>query len=251
MNNQPPFNGFQAPSFIPTGSPGTPTARGRPKGATTGAKRGRKPRGALLSSTSADGSPHPSTQDLPTTTATSWSQPSTSTSSVQGPTASNASTTVSNPAAPPPASGQSVQSGMGHSLSYPQSQSIGASGSDLQAQAHAVLSLPGIVIPVASAGAGASVGTPRPGADEDGEGEDEILPAMADDDYSAQLSWQSQSKDNLKCVFPFSIWSDGLLKGFYSRVLMDNFSPAQYDRFEAYRRHALPKQAVRKVYFRL
>ncbi|KAJ3510803.1 hypothetical protein NLJ89_g4465 [Agrocybe chaxingu] len=51
---------------------------------------------------------------------------------------------------------------------------------------------------------------------------------MADDDYSAQLSWQSQSKDNLK-------------------VLMDNFSPAQYDRFEAYRRHALPKQAVRKV----
>lgn len=28
---------------------------------------------------------------------------------------------------------------------------------------------------------------------------------------------------------------------------MDNFTPAQYDRFEAYRRHALPKQAVRKV----
>ncbi|EIW77916.1 TAFII28-domain-containing protein [Coniophora puteana RWD-64-598 SS2] len=77
---------------------------------------------------------------------------------------------------------------------------------------------------------GATGGTPAPGArpDEDAEGEDEILPAMADDDYSAQLSWQSQSKDNLK-------------------VLMDNFSPAQYDRFEAYRRHALPKQAVRKV----
>jgi transcription initiation factor TFIID subunit 11 len=51
---------------------------------------------------------------------------------------------------------------------------------------------------------------------------------MADDDYSAQLSWQSQSKDNLK-------------------VLMDNFTPKQYERFEAYRRHALPKQAVRKV----
>ena len=28
---------------------------------------------------------------------------------------------------------------------------------------------------------------------------------------------------------------------------MDEFSPEQYDRFEAYRRHALPKQAVRKV----
>ncbi|KAG1830274.1 TAFII28-domain-containing protein [Suillus subalutaceus] len=32
-----------------------------------------------------------------------------------------------------------------------------------------------------------------------------------------------------------------------SRVLMDNFSPGQYERFEAYRRHALPKQAIRKV----
>lgn len=31
---------------------------------------------------------------------------------------------------------------------------------------------------------------------------------------------------------------------------MDNFSPAQYERFEAYRRHALPKHAVRKVWFR-
>ncbi|KAF9221071.1 TAFII28-domain-containing protein [Gyrodon lividus] len=81
---------------------------------------------------------------------------------------------------------------------------------------------------VAASGSGS---TPKPGAgpgDEDGEGEDEWLPAMADDDYSAQLSWQSESKDNLK-------------------VLMDNFSPAQYDRFEAYRRHALPKQAVRRV----
>lgn len=28
---------------------------------------------------------------------------------------------------------------------------------------------------------------------------------------------------------------------------MDNFSASQYERFEAYRRHALPKQAVRKV----
>lgn len=28
---------------------------------------------------------------------------------------------------------------------------------------------------------------------------------------------------------------------------MDNFSADQYERFEAYRRHALPKGAVRKV----
>ena len=30
--------------------------------------------------------------------------------------------------------------------------------------------------------------------------EEDLLPDMADDDYSAQLSWQSQSKDNLKYV---------------------------------------------------
>lgn len=68
----------------------------------------------------------------------------------------------------------------------------------------------------------------RPAHEDENEGDDDMLPAMADDDYSAQLSFQTQSKDNLK-------------------VLMDNFSPEQYDRFEAYRRHALPKQAVRKV----
>lgn len=53
--------------------------------------------------------------------------------------------------------------------------------------------------------AGAS-GSGRSGAglipfkDEDGEGDEDLLPDMADDDYSAQLSWQSQSKDNLKYV---------------------------------------------------
>ncbi|KAG6836391.1 hypothetical protein H0H93_008536 [Arthromyces matolae] len=78
---------------------------------------------------------------------------------------------------------------------------------------------------------GATLPIHRPhgaGGDDDGDGDDDMLPAMADDDYSAQLSFQSQSKDNLK-------------------VLMDNFSPEQYERFEAYRRHALPKAAVRKV----
>ena len=40
----------------------------------------------------------------------------------------------------------------------------------------------------------------RAGADDDGEGDEDLLPDMADDDYSAQLSWQSQSKDNLKWV---------------------------------------------------
>ncbi|KAI5891593.1 TAFII28-domain-containing protein [Schizophyllum commune H4-8] len=68
---------------------------------------------------------------------------------------------------------------------------------------------------------------PVPGG-EDGDVDDELLPAMTDADFTAQQTFMSQSKDNLK-------------------VLMDEFSPEQYDRFEAYRRHALPKQAVRKV----
>ncbi|KZP24250.1 TAFII28-domain-containing protein [Athelia psychrophila] len=68
---------------------------------------------------------------------------------------------------------------------------------------------------------------PKQAAEEEDDG-DELLPAMADDDFAAQSNWNRESKDNLK-------------------VLMDNFSPAQYERFEAYRRHALPKQAVRKV----
>ena len=41
-------------------------------------------------------------------------------------------------------------------------------------------------------------GTVVPGAaDEDGD-EDDVLPDMADDDYSAQQTWQSQSTANLK-----------------------------------------------------
>ncbi|TDL20476.1 TAFII28-domain-containing protein [Rickenella mellea] len=98
-----------------------------------------------------------------------------------------------------------------------------ASGAVTPADALAVQALlasraAGIQIPVAALTAG----------DDDGDGDDDFLPDMADDDYSAQLSWQSQSKDNLK-------------------VLMDNFTPEQYDRYEAYRRNALPKQAVRRV----
>lgn len=52
--------------------------------------------------------------------------------------------------------------------------------------------------PVAAAAAVAAAAL-----DEDADGDDELLPAMADDDYSAQLSWQSQSKDNLRFVLIF------------------------------------------------
>jgi transcription initiation factor TFIID subunit 11 len=71
---------------------------------------------------------------------------------------------------------------------------------DLQAQANAVLSLPGIQLPMSSLIAPRPAPVVGAGVEEDGEGEDDLFPAMADDDYSAQLSWQSQSKDNLKCI---------------------------------------------------
>jgi hypothetical protein len=45
----------------------------------------------------------------------------------------------------------------------------------------------------------------RPAPDEDIEGDDELLPAMAEDDYSAQLSFQAESKDNLKYAQPLMI----------------------------------------------
>jgi hypothetical protein len=40
--------------------------------------------------------------------------------------------------------------------------------------------------------------------DEDDEGENELLPGMADEDYSAQQTYQTESKDNLKSVHPSS-----------------------------------------------
>ncbi|KAF8603276.1 TAFII28-domain-containing protein [Ceratobasidium sp. AG-I] len=50
---------------------------------------------------------------------------------------------------------------------------------------------------------------------------------MEDDDYSAQLSWQSQSKENMK-------------------LLLSSFTPEQLARYETYRRSTLNKQSVRR-----
>ncbi|TFK82039.1 TAFII28-domain-containing protein [Polyporus arcularius HHB13444] len=204
-----PFANYPVPerSFIPA-NPSTPAPSrgGAPATRGTGAKRGRKPKNATANA---------STPQTPTA-----SQPSQSQSGLQW-----ADTQLVGG----PAAGSSSAGG----------RTTPAPSQDAQAALQG-LSLPGTQPAASTSAAGAENGTPgpsgaggaapngAPAGEEDGDGEDELLPAMADDDYSAQLSWQSQSKDNLK-------------------VLMDNFSPEQYDRFEAYRRHALPKQAVRKV----
>ncbi|KDR72944.1 hypothetical protein GALMADRAFT_252302 [Galerina marginata CBS 339.88] len=254
--------------------PGTPTpagGRGRSRGAATGAKRGRKPRGALATGSA---SPRPFLTNTFSSTSTG----------AGGPTSTPTSFTASSPSAqypkvhwamPTAATSSGAEAGPSSSP-----MEVGATGGGLagaegsastgdaasgQTQEALSTGTPAMVIDPALMGAAGTVtssisnsrrGTPVPdaaagfmlpgrglpqplpatsratgaalGVDDEAEGDDELLPAMADDDYSAQLSWQSQSKDNLK-------------------VLMDNLSPAQYDRFEAYRRHALPKQAVRKV----
>jgi len=55
-------------------------------------------------------------------------------------------------------------------------------------------------MPILPVGASGTIQRPSGpgGADDDGDGDDELLPAMADDDFAAQSSWNSQSKDNLK-----------------------------------------------------
>jgi transcription initiation factor TFIID subunit 11 len=177
MNPNSPFNHYTAPAFIQT-TLGSTTPRGRGRGSSTGAKRGRKPRGALPNinvSSRPLAQPGPSTSQ-PTTV--QWAQPITQMpASSAGPSEPQRTPSVG--------------------VTLPE-QSQGTSANATQSQGTA-LSLPG-TMPVLPVGAG---GTSQrlsgaAGADEDGDGEDELLPAMADDDFAAQSSWNSQSKDNLK-----------------------------------------------------
>lgn len=240
------------PSVLPQ-TP-TPATRGR------GAKRGRKPRGAALTSSPASHQANAGnvaaaagasvvSMGGPQFTPVQWTSPTVPVSVSSTPIPVSAAvptpTSASQPITDVSATGPSVGAG-----------DVAMDGRDEAGPSTSITMPPGVVTTTLAANsvptaAGRSVGTPKPGAgagDEDGEGEDEVLPAMADDDYSAQLSWQSESKDNLKCVFTLGhekVPSD--TSALHCRVLMDKFSPAQYDRFEAYRRHALPKQAVRRV----
>ncbi|GBE85612.1 Transcription initiation factor TFIID subunit 11 [Sparassis crispa] len=206
-----PFVTYPAPErpFIASNPAAPPRGGGAGRG--TGAKRGRKPKAATAAPSTTVSRP-PSQSPRP-----GASQP-TELQWLPAPGSANAHVATA-----PYATSDSTT---------PTAGQMQQGTSPLATETGTVLSLPGVA-PVAApppADVAIAVGAPGvavPGEDE-GEGEDELLPAMADDDYSAQLSFQSQSKDNLK-------------------VLMDNLSPSQYDRFEAYRRHALPKQAVRKV----
>jgi transcription initiation factor TFIID subunit 11 len=163
---------FHERTFIPANPSNSSSARGRQRPApSSNAKRGRKPRSGTLDS------PLPTSPDAPP------SNPSAATSAAASP-ATSAPIQWAQPVATTPVAPV--------------------------APAAAAPVTPASDVPVAgpSSATSAPPGPQRPiGAmEEEVEGEDELLPAMADDDYSAQLSWQSQSKDNLKCVILLSFF---------------------------------------------
>lgn len=188
--------------ITPSALPQTPTpaTRGR------GAKRGRKPRGTILSSgpPSHQASPvnataGPSTGG-PQFTPVQWTSPAVQ---VPGPStplqvsaAVPAAASTSQPVAEASAGPNDVAMESGDEAGPSTSTTI-APGAATSTTAANVTTAAGGSTGILKSGAGVG--------DEDGEGDDELLPAMADDDYSAQLSWQSESKDNLKCAF--YIWA--------------------------------------------
>ncbi|KXN91326.1 Transcription initiation factor TFIID subunit 11 [Leucoagaricus sp. SymC.cos] len=230
----------------------TPAGRGRPRGGGTGAKRGRKPKNALGTNSPRVASPAPGSSTVsPITSAPQYqhvhwttnttgddgegndgegsllqggiSRRNSSQSQVIGAEQGDGATAIASPSA----DGQTLIASVSGSMQPPPPLGTRPVGmdedGDVDDESQTLIpSVSGSMQPPPP------LGTRPVGMDEDGDVDDELLPAMADDDYSAQQSWNTQSKDNLK-------------------ILMDNFTPEQYERFEAYRRHALPKQAVRKV----
>lgn len=187
------------------------------RGTTIGAKRGRKPRGTIIAGVSSEPS-RPSVTNSPAVpTPISTPAGATQYSRVQWAFPGGSGT-----------EGAAIGSGVARMSTEGRTTAEGKDGS---APTQMTGSLPAPVIDPSLAGlvASSSVpGTPKQdggvglsfagrvplqppsgpaarlgfvGVEEDVEVDDEVLPAMADDDYSAQLSWQSQSKDNLKCVY--------------------------------------------------
>ena len=184
-------------------------ARGRPRGSLTGAKRGRKPRGAGISGST---SPRPFVANSFSTSPTIVSSgPSTTTAASAQyprvhwalPTASGVGSEQTGGSLSATASGVGLATSS--TLSIPSSSSstnVPSTSTSGTQQTVPTLDFAGLLTLNSNQAYRPMLSTSRPGhvIDEDVEGEDELLPAMADDDYSAQLSWQSQSKDNLKYV---------------------------------------------------
>lgn len=186
------------PSFLPQ-TP-TPPSRGR------GAKRGRKPRGVVLNTNPVSHQPAaanaaaagPSVVGGIQFTPVQWAAPTIPAAGPSTPVQVAVSMPTSAVASQPVAA-PSVPSVGAADLAMDSEDEVGPSTSTaIQPGAANATTTTGTAAVAPGTGAGApKLGT---AGDEDGEGEDELLPAMADDDYSAQLSWQSESKDNLKCV---------------------------------------------------
>lgn len=160
---------FQERTFIPANPTIPQSTRPRQRPApSSAAKRGRKPRSATLDS------------PLPTSPDALPSNPSAATSAAASPATTApiqwAQAVATSPVAPVAAAAAAATAPVTPASDVP-----------VAGPSSATSAPPG---PQRSIGA----------MEEEVEGEDELLPAMADDDYSAQLSWQSQSKDNLKCV---------------------------------------------------
>jgi transcription initiation factor TFIID subunit 11 len=196
------------------------------RGTTIGAKRGRKPRGTIITGVSSE-----STRPFSANSPTGGSAPT----PILTPAVSTHQTTQYSRvqwAIPGGSSTEGATIGSVTAGSSTEGKTTAEGGDAAISNLTTSLSTPVIDPALASLGISSSVpgtpkydgavgltlptrGPPQPasgparlgfgGVEEDVEADDEVLPAMADDDYSAQLSWQSQSKDNLKCVYEVDI----------------------------------------------
>ena len=195
-----PFATYPVPerSFIPA-NPARQAAATPTRGA--GAKRGRKPKGSGPAGGAESSRPVASSPPSASSpTQLQW--PNVQTNATAGPSTSTTSTiTFTVPTTPNPNESSPMMT------SQPSTSDVANAAettTQLSSETGGILALPGTVPHPPEPGADVvKVEAPVvvvPGAEEDVDGDDEMLPAMADDDYSAQLSFQSQSKDNLKYV---------------------------------------------------
>jgi len=200
----------------------TPAGRGKSRAPATGGKRGRKPRGTVVPGAS---SPRPFTAGTiaPAPAGAPGASSPIASSSSQGASAQFSRVHWAVPAATGTESGTSsvpatISAVEGNAVSTAASGNAPAAPVIDPALVGVAVTSPVPGTPRLDVGfnvPGRGLPQPQPpgvtrsgpgGVEEDVEGDDEMLPAMADDDYSAQLSWQSQSKDNLKCVLIYFRW---------------------------------------------